>query len=178
MSSMQDIDYSRQQVPQSWTEAASEAPGAGLSYQSAGAGKGHRVRAIPGPRADIFTAFFATAAVSMAGGVAWFQAFIRGATYPWVALVMGLAIALALRLSIGPRDGQTRAMMGLLFYLVTASLVVFLITSHTYADLYGTRPSWGQFEDELLRSRLTNPLFLLAWAGGGLVTITAPRFMR
>ncbi|MEM9133248.1 MAG: hypothetical protein AAF962_07670 [Actinomycetota bacterium] len=175
---MPDIDYSRQQVPQSWTEAAREAPGAGISYQSADGHRGPRVRAVPGPGADTFTAFFATAAVSMAGGVAWYQAYIRGATYPWVALIMALAIALALRLAIGPRDGQTRSMMGLLFYLVSASLVVFLIVSHNYADLYGARPSWGQFEDELLRSRLTDPLFLAAWAGGALLTVSAPRFLR
>ncbi len=178
MGSMHDVDYSRQQVPQSWTEAAREAPGAGLQFKPESGDRAPRVQAVPGPSADTFTAFFATAAVSMAGGVAWYQAFIRGATYPWVALIMALAIALAVRLSIGPRDGQTRSMLGLLFYLVTASLVVFLITSHSYAELYGTRPSWGQFEDELLRSRLTDPMFLVAWVAGALLTVSAPRFLR
>ncbi|MEL7156056.1 MAG: hypothetical protein AAFN30_05590, partial [Actinomycetota bacterium] len=160
MGSMHDIDYRQQAIPQSWTEAANEAPGAGVEFQAVS--DGPKVRVLPTPAIDMFTAVFAALAMCMISGYTWFELHNRGVTNPWLAVVLGLLIALTLRLSVGRHDTQTRAVMGLVFYLVTATLVIFLLASRNYESLYGTTPSWGQFEDELFHSQLTSIWSLVA----------------
>lgn len=176
MGSMQDIDYSRQAIPQSWIDAAEEAPGAGEEFVALV--DGPKVRVLPTPSIDMFTAVFATSAMCMAAGYLWILLHDRGFTTPWSAVALGLLIALTLRLSAGRHDRQTRSVMGLVFYLLTASVVIFLLASQNYESLYGHSPSWNQFEGELFHSHLTDPWALVAWVAGAFVATVSARILR
>ena len=170
-----DFDFSPRTVPQSWTDAADEAPGGdGMPLKKTPQVKTPPIRT----SLDMFSACVSTVAVSIVTGFAWYVLQLSGVTTPWIAVALGAAIALALRLGGGRPDSQTRAIMALLFYLATASVVIFLVARHNYAELYGSEPGLLDFEQELLHSRLTEPLAIVAWFTGGFASVWISRLLR
>lgn len=175
MSTPGQTDFSREAIPETWTEAAAEAPsGDGRARVREPEFKAPPVR----DTLDLFTACLAASAVSIVGGVGWYQLQVTGVGTPWTAVALGLAIALAVRLGGGSHDSQTRGILSLLFYIATAALVIFLVTSNSYETLYNASPNWSQFEDELLHSRLTEPLSIVAWFAGAATSVWASKLLR
>ena len=87
-------------------------------------------------------------------------------------------IAIAVRLGGGREDVHARSMLSLLYYVATASVVVFIIARTNYLELYGSRPGLTDFEQELLHSRLTDPIAILAWLCGAAASVLVSRLFR
>ena len=175
MSTPGQMDFSRQAIPGEWTEAAAEAPSGGDKPYA----RPTRLSTPPErDTVDLFIASLAAMATTIVSSVGWYQLQVNGVTTPWVAVGVGLALAVAVRLGGGPHDSQSRGILTLLFYLATTAVVLYLATRWSYRVSYGTSPDWGQFEDELLSSRLTEPLSLVALFSGATVAVWASKLFR
>lgn len=175
MTSPGHTDFSTETIPDSWSEAAGHAPD--------GDGKAlAKMARLTTPMAqgsvDLFTACLGTAAVSIVAGYGWYQLQKSGVVTPWIAVALGAVIALSVRLGGGRDDAQTRGMVSLLFYVATASTVFYLVARGNYLDLYGTTPSLKEIENELLHSRLTDPLAIVAWFGGAAASVWISKALR
>ena len=175
MNSPDSLDFASQPVPDEWLEAEAEAPQ--LDSQRR---RPREMRRTPpvATSLDMFAAIVAGAATSIVFGYGWYELQMSGFTTPWVAVVLGAVIALAIRLGGGREDVQARSMVALLTYIATASVVVFIIARSNYISLYGARPGLTNFEDELLHSRLTEPETILAWLLGAAAAVFTSRLFR
>ncbi len=176
MSTPESLDFATQPVPDSWVEAASDAPS--VDERQRRPKKAGRSTPPVATSLDLFTACLAAGATSIVSGYAWYELQLSGFTSPWVAVGLGLIIAIAVRLGGGPEDVQTRGVLALLIYLITSSVVIFLIARTNYLDLYGSRPGLTDFEQELLHSRLTEPLAIVAWLAGATTASWAAKILR
>jgi hypothetical protein len=164
-----DLDFSASTAPDSWYEAAAQAPqGAERPVTSSSF-----LPTLPSSRGvDLAMACLTTLAMSVACGYAWYQIdttqMVRS---PWLAVALGVMIAVAVRLGGGRRDRETRAALAGLFYVVTLLSVAFLATRHSYVDLYGSSPSLVSFEEELFRSRFSDPWTVVAWFAGAVTAV-------
>ncbi len=176
MSSEQRFDMSSDAIPSSWHEAATHAPqGTAKPLQKPGA-----VRAMPsGKGVDAFTATLVGAVVSIISGYLWFEIEMStGKPYTWIAMVVGVAIAIAVRIGGGPPDHQIRATISMLFYLVTSVTALFLIGRANYAETYGESAGLLDFENQLINTRLSDPLSALALAMGAVMAVVISYAMR
>ncbi|MCP5031565.1 MAG: hypothetical protein GY939_07145 [Actinomycetia bacterium] len=176
MSTPESLDFTNQPVPDSWVEAASEAPLPDDRRKRSN--KAERGAPPVATSFDLFTACLAAGAASIVSGYAWYELQLSGFTSPWAAVGLGLVIALSVRLGGGPEDVQTRGVLALLIYLITSSVVIYLIARTNYLDLYGSRPDLTDFEQELLHSRLTEPLAIVAWLAGATTAAWSAKLLR
>ena len=175
MSSQEHFDFSTKTIPDSWAEAAAEAPagdGQGPSPTS-----GSPAIAPPRTSLDVFTACMAVAATSILGGVAWYILQQNGVTTPWLAVALGAMMAVAVRVG-GGEDAQTRGVLALFFYVLTASVTIFFITRASYQDLYGSTPNLRQLEQELVFNWFTTRTALAAWLGGAFMANWGSKLLR
>ncbi len=170
MSSTPDRDFTQIAVPQSWLDAADESPSPeGLAYHGQPDPVSRPVLTVDG--LELFTGLFATLGTAMVVGYAWFLLHTQDVvTSPWIAVAVGVILALAFRLSAGKAERPTRIVVSVASYVATALVVVLLITSHNYRELYGSRPSLAELEQELLYSRLIG---LRSWAAWGVGAVAA-----
>jgi hypothetical protein len=172
----QDLDFSVDSIPESWHEAAVEAPKAERRpLRAAGP-----VELLPtGISADLATASLAGLAMSIVAGYAWYElATAAGLTSPWVAVGLGVVVAVAVRLGGGAHDPQSRAVLSLLLYLATWSIVMFGISRYLFADLYGSSPSLVEYEQAFLHSRLAEPPAIVAWVAGAVASVKVSYLLR
>jgi hypothetical protein len=170
------LDFSPRSVPESWVEAAADAPSYGDPRRRRNQSTRHTLPV--STSLDLFTACLAAGAASIVSGYAWYELHLGGFTTPWITVAIGLIIATAIRLGGGSEDIQTRGILGLLIYLLTTTIVISLITRATYVDLYGTNPGLEGFEQELFNGRLTDPLAIAAWVLGGALAAVTARVLR
>lgn len=176
MSSEQRFDMSSDAIPSSWHEAASHAPqGTAAPLQKAGP-----MRAMPsGKSLDTFTATLSGAVVSIISGYLWFEVeMTTGKPYTWIALIVGMAIAIAVRIGGGPPDHQIRATISMMFYLLTSIVALFLIGRANYSETYGQSASLLDFESQLINTRLSDPMSALALAMGAVLAVFISYAMR
>ncbi len=175
MSTPESLDFANQSVPDSWVEAASDAPASDDRRRPQKGGRGTPPVATS---LDMFTACLAAGATAIVSGYAWYELQLSGFTSPWVAVGLGLIIAISIRLGGGPEDVQSRGVLALLIYLITSSVVIFLIARTNYFELYGSHPRLAEFEQELLHSRLTDPVTVLAWLSGAITSAWSAKLLR
>jgi hypothetical protein len=177
VSSEQDLDFSVGNIPDTWHQAALDAPKAGPNRSPTSSGG---LKLLPSGRsADLGTACLAGLATSIIYGYAWYQLATNEAlTSPWVAAGLGVAVALAVRLGGGSEDPQARGVVSLLLYLGTWSVVMFGISHFLFADLYDTTPTLVEYEQQLLHSRLTNPPAIVAWLVGAVASVQVGYLLR
>ncbi|MEM8922911.1 MAG: hypothetical protein AAGD35_05370 [Actinomycetota bacterium] len=176
MGSPQQTNFSNQPIPQSWTDAAMEAPQAASPFQ-AHHHHPHRMRVVPGKGIDLFAASFSALATSMVTGFSWFVLSGWGLNTPWLALGVGLGIALVLRMAGGKGDVTLRIALSLMFYILTAGVIMLLITIRDYQALYSVTPSLAQLEDELIHGTLATIWTWMALASGGVVAFITSKFL-
>ena len=122
---------------------------------------------------DAFTATLVATVASLVIGYAWYEMEqATGRFNPWVALVLGAAIALAVRSGGGRRDHQARAMLSLVIYVIGLTVMLFILGRANYIELYGSSPDFLDFEQHLYHSRLASPMSVIAWLSGALATVT------
>ena len=177
MSTDQDLDFTTSNIPDSWHAAAGQAPGGGLS--SAGHG-GERMRRMPSRSSlDLFSAALAGTVGSGLLGLGWWYLESSGLLIaPWLALAVGATLALLVRAGGGADDPGTRAIVSVVFYLVTSSTVIVLVAREVFAAAYGSDPGLAEFEQSLLHSRFAEPLAVVCWVGGAVVAAQLSRLLR
>ncbi|MFV0259897.1 MAG: hypothetical protein ACK5PP_15790 [Acidimicrobiales bacterium] len=163
-------DFSSRTIPQSWHYAAEEAPHADTPAPKRPDGR----RPVP-PRttADLFSGVVFGSAVAAVAGVAWYVAETVLDTHSALAPVLiGVFIGLGVRFSAGPQDPGARGTLALVFYLVTTSLVVYLLTRGGYhvAD--------SGFERRLLGTRFGSPISIFMWIVGAIVSVQINTMLR
>ena len=166
---VQDFDFSTNTVPESWLEAASEAP----PTEESRLRRHSPLHPIPnGQPADVFTGLMGGLAVSLISGVAWYllevETFLRPA---WAPLSLGVLVALAVRLAGGPNDPGMRSTISLVFYLATSSLVFFTAGRHLYAEAYGSTPGLLEVAQHLFHGRFSDPVAIGAWALAAILSV-------
>lgn len=163
-----DLDFSTSTAPESWFEAAAQAP------------KGDEQRPFVQPgvlpvlpvnnRIDLLMTALTSVAMSVVAGYAWYQMDASGTLRtPWLAVALGVLIALAVRLGGGKGDRGSRAIVAGTFYTVTLVAVTCLAARHNWTVLYGDN-GLVSFEEDLMR-RIADPITLVAWAIGGYATV-------
>ncbi len=158
------FDFDIQTVPDSWKDAEGEAP-----EMDTRAPRSRRTVSVPAAidRIDVMTAVIAALSVSTATGVTWFLFETRGVPEsPLLALFVGLFIALAVRLGGGKGDPDIRATISFIFYLATVLITAYLIERHDFQITYRETPNVSQTEYWIVRDRLSQPLVVLGWAAG------------
>jgi len=109
-------------------------------------------------------------AMSVVAGYAWYQMDASGTLRtPWLAVALGVLIAVAVRLGGGKGDRGSRAIVAGTFYAVTLVVVTCLAARHNWAVLYGDN-GLVSFEEDFMR-RITDPITLAAWAIGGYASV-------
>lgn len=168
MATKQDLDFSTTKAPESWFEAAAEAPqGPRRMLRHSG------ITIMPvGHAFDLFSACLLALTAGGLFGVAWYVADISEVLVsPWPALGLGAILALVIRFGAGRHERETRAALAAAFYLLTLAVVVLLQARHAYVGIYGSAGSFSVFEHELLHTRLSDPWNITAWLGGLLLTM-------
>ncbi len=164
---MTDIDsttFSMKSIPDTWVEAQNEAGGSDNTPLQ----KERAVSVVPIRQdADVLTGSVAALAMSVIVGVAWYVYESNDVvSSPWVAIPIGVLIAVAVRLAVGPNHGDVRATISLIFYILTVFITAFFIESRDFLLVFGDRPGFYELQTELVRDRLTQPMTMVAWVVG------------
>lgn len=165
---MTDIDsqtFSMKTVPDTWV-AAQEA--SSTTPDNAPLVKHRAVRVVPIRQdADAITGSVAALAMSVIAGLVWYMYESNDVvTSPWIAVPVGVLIAVAVRLGTGAHHGDVRATISLIFYILTVFITAFFIESRDFLLVFGERPGFAELQTELVRDRLTQPMTMVAWLFG------------
>jgi len=164
---MTDIDsttFSMKTIPDTWVDAENDAGGADNTPLL----KTRAVNVVPIRQdADALTGTVAAFSMSVITGVVWYLYESRDVvTSPWLAVPVGILIAIAVRLGTGANHGDVRATISLIFYILTVFITAFFIESRDFLLVFGERPGFAELQTELVRDRLTQPLTMVAWMVG------------
>lgn len=176
METTTSFDFSVRTAPDEWNTAAADAP--------EGDEKPLYRKRVVGDlpvryEFDALTSSIAALAVSIAVGVSWYVLEINNALRtPWVAVILGIIIAIAVRLGAGPHVPEARATLSVIFYLGTLLTVAYMIERYQFIAVYGSEASIAGGERGLVRDRLTQPGTVAAWALGLLATIQSSYLLR
>jgi hypothetical protein len=176
MTTRTELNFSLRNVPDTWNEAAAEAP----EGDNAPLRRKRIVGQLPQRyEVDVLTATIAGLSLAVISGVTWYLLETRGAmTSPWIAVAMGVVIAMAVRLGAGRNHPEVRATISVILYLSGVFIVAYLIERHQFVRLYGGEASIAGGERGLVRDRLTQPLTLLAWSLGLFVSVQLSYILR
>lgn len=170
------FDFSVRTAPNEWSDAAADAPESDEKplYRKRVVGDlPHRYEF------DGVTSSISALAISIAVGVSWYVLEINNALQtPWISVILGLLIAVAVRLGAGPHVPEARATLSVIFYIATLLTVAYMIERYQFVAVYGTDASIAGGERGLVRDRLTQPGTVAAWAIGLLTTIQASYLLR
>ncbi len=157
--------FSVRDIPESWVDAAAEgpvgSPGPLVERRRSG-------RRLPtGAKPDLVTGALTGIAMTVISGAAWFTVDLSGTyTGPWLAVLLGVLVAIAVRLGSGPAGPEMRMTVGAALYIAGVLATTAVIVRTTYTNLYGRAPSAGQIEDIITSDYVTRPLVVLAWVTG------------
>lgn len=176
METTTSFDFSVRTAPNEWSDAAADAPEGDEKplYRKRVVGDlPHRYEF------DAVTSSISALAISIAVGVSWYVLEINEALQtPWIAVLLGLLIAVAVRLGAGPHVPEARATLSVIFYIGTLLVVAYMIERYQFVAIYGSEASIAGGERGLVRDRLTQPSTVAAWAIGLLATIQASYLLR
>ncbi|MFV0523075.1 MAG: hypothetical protein ACK5RL_01090 [Acidimicrobiales bacterium] len=165
-------DFSDRTIPQSWHYAAKEAPHADAPAPK----KKDRRRPVPArTTADLFSAIVFGGAVSAVTGAGWYLAeTVLDVHSPLAPILVGVLIGLGVRFSAGPHDPGARGTLALVFYLLTTSVVVFLLSQ----GVAQTTSASAGFERRLLGTRFGSPVPIFMWVVGAVVSVQINSLLR
>jgi hypothetical protein len=164
MTNIDSTSFSLKTVPDTWVEAQEEAGG----IDNTPIKNNRAVNVVPfRDEADAITGIVAAFCMSVITGTCWYLYEIEDVlTTPWLAIPVGVLIAVAVRLGSGPDHGDVRATIALIFYILTVFITAFFIESHDYQLVFGRRPGFADLQTELVRDRLTQPATMIGWIVG------------
>ncbi len=119
----------------------------------------------------------ATTAAIVAGS-AWFLAGIYDYySGPWAATAAGALIGLSVAL-FSRATAIHRTSVATMAYLLVLLTVLMLLTHHGLVEIYGGIENFQAYEQSLVRSRLQDPIHLVAYGLGGLLAAVLPAINR
>ncbi len=156
--------FSLKTIPDAWVDAQNDAGG----VDNTPIKKDRAVNMVPlREEADAITGVVAAFCMSVITGTCWYLYEIEDVlTTPWLAIPVGVLIAVAVRLGSGADHSDVRASISLIFYILTVFITAFFIESHDFQLVFGERPGFGELQTELVRDRLTQPMTMLGWLAG------------
>ena len=169
MSNNQDLDFTAQDIPQSWHEAAEDAP----SGDPASSNGRAPIGTVPLRQSvDMFSAILTGTIVSLVVGYLWlYLETTETMTTRLTPLGVAILITLAVRAGGGHYDALARSALSFILFAVTTLATIYLISRSEFAELYGSAPDVSEFERDVLQSRVKNPVFAMAWIAGAALTI-------
>lgn len=170
------FDFGLRTAPDSWHAAADDAPEGDPTPLR----RKRYVGTLPvSTQMDYITSFLAALAMSAIFGTFWYLIETnRGMRNPWLAVGLGVLVAVAVRLGGGPRHPDTRAVISVVFYLSTLFVVSYLVERHYHISLWGSGSSFDGSEQGLVKFRLTQPETLVAWCIGLAATVQISYLLR
>lgn len=159
------LDMSMGTVPQDWVDAQEEAPIPYGEYEMLS--RAARFDVIPtGSREGSFVANATAAAASLVCGASWYLMDVAGVySGPWLAPAVGLAIALAVRIT-SSAEAAYRAVVSVASYLLTLIVILVLLTHRDLTSIYDSIESFQVYESTLVRTRLQDPVHIGAYLLG------------
>ncbi len=159
-------------APGHWVEAEREAPSpvVGLPFRPGRS----RIAAIPVRSEGSFVANTVGAASGFIAGSIWYSLDLLGLYEgPWAPVAVAACIALSIRLFSRalPRE---RSVASIVTYLLVLLIVLILTTHRDLVAIYGEIGDYRAYEQSVVRSRLQDPLHLVAYGLGGLVAAVVP----
>ncbi|MGI9598494.1 MAG: hypothetical protein ACR2QK_20175 [Acidimicrobiales bacterium] len=160
-------DLSMDHVPAGWIEAQLDSPlGQG---DSTPINRGARFSVVPTGHDSPFIPNIAALGASFVGGTAWYFAEILSISRgPWIAVAVGVFIALAVRMT-GVGEPPYRAMASVAAYLLTVLIVLMLVTRRDLTSIYGSAYGFDDYEQTLVRNRLQDAWHVSGYVVGGLL---------
>lgn len=164
MTKIDATSFSLRTVPDTWVEAQNDAGGVDNTPLT----KDRAVNVVPlREEADAITGVVAAFCMSVITGASWYVYESKDVlTTPWLAIPVGVLIAVAVRLGSGADHSDVRATISLIFYILTVFITAFFIESHDFLLVFGERPGFEELQTELVRDRLTQPATMLGWLLG------------
>lgn len=158
-------NFSVRTVPESWRAAAAEAPKAEPGPLVDRSRRGQRLPT--GLRPDIVTGTLTGIAMAVISGAAWYSLSV-GAIYrgPWLAVLMGILVAVSVRLGAGPAGPEMRMTAGATLYVLSVIVTHYFIARQDHITLFREQPSAAQVEDILTSQYLSEPVVIVAWIVG------------
>lgn len=162
-------DMSIGAVPDGWVEAQIESPiGTG---DCTAMPRSARFATIPTGTESSYIANVTALGAAFITGTLWYMAYIFNIyDGPWIAPVVAAVIALAVTFA-GGADRTYRSALCVTFYLLTLLVVLLLITHQQLLEVYGTASGLRNYEQALVRTRLQDPLHLVAYGLGGFLAV-------
>lgn len=165
----ESLDMSMGTVPQEWHNAQDQAP---TQYGDYGAiSRAARFDVIPtGPRESTFVANAAAVAASLMSGTTWYLMDVVGIySGPWLAPLVGLAIALTIRIASNA-EAAYRAVLSVASYLLTLMVILIVLTHRDLTEIYQSIDNFQVYETTLVRTRLQDPLHVGAYFLGAFLS--------
>lgn len=158
------LDFSIQEMPQTWIEASAEAPkGDNKPLKK----KTRNLGTLGKAKMDSFGAAVGSAGPAIVAGAAWFYMDGAGALdSPWTPTMYGAIIGLGVRLGGGRPEASQRASIAVSVYVLAASIVLFLVHRANVAS-YLPVYDWGDIERSVVRGYLSNGKNALGLLLGG-----------
>lgn len=160
------LDFSVQEMPQSWIDASAHAP---KSDNRPLPKKTRNLGTLGRARIDAFGAAVGSIGTAVVAGTAWFYFDFAGEFQsPWTPVLYGTILGLGVRLGGGRPEPTQRATIAVCTYLVATSIVLFMMHR---AKVMGYLPSydWGDIERSVVRGYLSDPQNALGLLCGGIV---------
>ena len=179
-----NLDFSVRSVPDSWTAAADEAPKPSEDRRLRQPG----FRRLPtGSRPDLVTGTLTGIAMTVIAGAAWYLNSVNAVfTGRWVVFILsvllGVLIAVAVRLGAGPAGPEQRVGVGAALYVIAVLGIAFAVSREQFTALNRRSPTFGQVEDLVTTFYLNDIVTVAAWILGFAVmaytTFALKRWLR
>ncbi len=165
-----ETDYSLRNAPASWNEAAEVAE---VVHDPSPLGRRRVLPTMPTrEQPDVVSGTIMGGIVALAGGWLWYRYEVDMLTQmAWIAPLLGVAIALAVRAAGGPSHSDVRATLSAVLYLMTVLSVAYMIERTQFSQAYGNSSQFFNSNTALLRNRISEPATLSYWLLGLIATI-------
>lgn len=161
------FDLSMDRVPAHWKEAQADSPTAAMAVE--GPNPNARFSAIPAKHGSSFIPNAVALGASFVSGAAWFVVeFFEVYQGPWIAVLVGAVIATFIRMAADTEPAYN-AVLAVGAYLLTLLVVLIFVTHQELTDIYGSVGDFQIYEQTLVRTRLQDPVHLLAYGLGAVV---------
>lgn len=165
-----ETDYSLRNTPNSWNQAAEDAD---IMPDSSPLGRRRVMPSIPErEQSDIVSGTIFGGLVALTGGWLWYQGEVASVgQLAWVAPLLGVALAVVIRLSAGGRDSDVRATLSAVLYLLTILAVAYLVERAQFIETYGNATQFWNSNAALIRNRISEPWTITSWIIGLVLAI-------